>query len=382
MAHDDDRRLSALLLAFGLAVGHRYLFTEGGLHRVPCSKGEVFKDKFIAMKEKRVLMKFMQAVLSYEPEATGQTAVGVGTKSGALLTDESEVRRQHAAGVRGPEAAAASTRAAVDADAAELSGWLERPFMEFLTHKALTERLQTFILYALALLDGDDLEGVTTEHGLDALRRYMGCLGRFADTQTAFISTMYGAGEIPQSFCRCCAVYGGVYVLRRTMYQLLVGAGPLPEPEPESEPEAEGAAEPEPEVAAAEHKPEPEPAAPGGRDYFHGLICTAGQRLNARYLVAGTEHISGLTQHPAPDPAVASSPGTVVARAVCVAEGASLVEGMGAILAVLPPYSLPRSQNPCCVRLQQLDRNAKLAPDEQYVIHLTCTAPYRPPIAA
>ena len=374
-----------------ISIQGSYLFIEGGLHRVPCSKGEVFKDKFIAMKEKRVLMKFMQTVLSYEPAATGQSAVGVGTKSGALLTDESEVRRQHAAGVRGPEAAAASSRAAVDADAAELVGWLERPFLEFLKHKSLTGRLQAFILYALALLDGSDgLDGITTEQGLNALRRYMGCLGRFADTHTAFISTMYGAGEIPQAFCRCCAVYGGVYVLRRTMFRMLVGDGPLPPPEPEPEaavdlagtqpqttvaqepPQVSTAAVAASDVAAASDGAVGETAAAGQRNVFHGLICTAGQRLNARYLVAGTEHVSALVDSVGKD----GASGIVVARAVCVATGASLVDGMGTILVVLPPQSLPKGQNPCCVRLQQMDKNAKLAPADQYVVHLTCSAPY------
>jgi hypothetical protein len=64
------------------------------------------------------------------------------------------------------------------------------------------------------------------EQGLRALRRYMECLGRFPDTHTAFIATMYGAGELPQAFARCCAVYGGAYVLRRSAARLLVGTRP------------------------------------------------------------------------------------------------------------------------------------------------------------
>lgn len=116
-----------------ISVQGSYLFVEGALQRVPCSKGEVFKDKFIGMKEKRVLMKFMQTVLSYEPPTEATTALALGNSaSGALHTEESEVRRQHAAGVRRPEAATATASAAASAAAEDLSDWLQRPFHEFL----------------------------------------------------------------------------------------------------------------------------------------------------------------------------------------------------------------------------------------------------------
>ena len=341
-----------------ISVQGSYLFVEGGLQRVPCSKGEVFKDKFIGMKEKRLLMKFMQTVLSYDPgTAQGSKVQTLASESGALHTNESEVLRQHAAGVRRPEAATAATTAAATAAAAELDEWLGRPFVDFLQHRQLTDRLVTFILYALAMQDinrasaGDGI--LTTEEGLGALRRYMGCLGRFADTHTAFISTMYGAGEIPQSFCRCCAVYGGVYVLRRTMHSLIVGENPPPEPEPEPAPE------PEP-----EHDREKER---DGKGYFHGIVCTAGQWLKGKYLLSSWEHISALRPSPGEETQT-----QVVARCICVTS-ASLVLGVGTMLAVVPPDALP-SGNDCCIRLQQCDHNARVAPAGHYVVHLSCSA--------
>ena len=231
-------------------------------------------------------------------------------------------------------------------------------------HRQLTDRLISFILYALALQDiapagmaGLSSGGatsvaaaaaavqLTTEQGINALRKYMGCLGRFADTHTAFIGTMYGAGEIPQAFCRCCAVYGGVYVLRRTMATMLVGTEPVPAPAPAPAPEAA----PEGQV--------PQLTNTDGPGYFQGLVCTAGQRLNARYLVTGWEHIAALR-----DGTIGGSNGSkqcrVVARAVCITSQ-SLVDGVGSLVAVLPPWGLPAG-NSFCVRLQQYDRNAKL----------------------
>lgn len=360
-----------------ISVQGSYLFVDGGLQRVPCSKGEVFKDKFIGMKEKRLLMKFMQTVLSYEPPSDAAAVRTLASKSGALQTNEAEVLRQHAAGVRRPEASTAATSAAASAANSELDEWLNRPFVEFLEHRQLTETLITFILYALALEDrAPAREGpamVTTENGLASLHRYMSCLGRFADTHTAFIATMYGAGEIPQSFCRCCAVYGGVYVLRRTMRQLLVGASAPPMPE--SEPEMEPAPEPEPDAHSVQ--PGPAPVSLSGspylRDdsagYFHGIVCTAGQQLKGQYLVTSWEHLSALR------PAVEKGDRVeVFARAVCITTS-SLVDGMGTILSVMPPHSLlPDVANDCCVRLQQFDRNAKVGPTGEFIVHMSCSA--------
>ena len=38
-------------------------------------------------------------------------------------------------------------------------------------------------------------------------------MGRFGTT--AFLTTLYGSGEVPQAFCRLCAVNGGIYLLRK-----------------------------------------------------------------------------------------------------------------------------------------------------------------------
>eukprot|EP00953_Heterococcus_sp_UTEX-ZZ885_P037352 19186-Heterococcus_DN1.PRE.1 len=61
---------------------------------------------------------------------------------------------------------------------------------------------------------------ITTSQGLQAMNRHLAALGRFGDT--AFLTPMYGVGELAQSFCRICAVNGGVYVLNRSLRSLLI----------------------------------------------------------------------------------------------------------------------------------------------------------------
>lgn len=44
------------------------------------------------------------------------------------------------------------------------------------------------------------------------LYRFLNSFGRFG--RMAYITCMYGSAELSQAFCRLCAVYGGIYMLR------------------------------------------------------------------------------------------------------------------------------------------------------------------------
>lgn len=57
--------------------------------------------------------------------------------------------------------------------------------------------------------DGNMIE---TEDALTKLFRHINGLGHYGDT--AFLTALYGAGEILQAFCRTSAVWGGTYILQ------------------------------------------------------------------------------------------------------------------------------------------------------------------------
>lgn len=64
----------------------------------------------------------------------------------------------------------------------------------------------------------------------------------------------------------------------------------------------------------------------------------------------------------------------IFARAICITTS-SVVDGVGTVLSVMPPNSLlPDVANDCCVRLQQFDRNAKVGPAGEFIVHLSCSA--------
>lgn len=53
------------------------------------------------------------------------------------------------------------------------------------------------------------------------MKKFFKSLGRYGNT--AFLWSLYGSGELPQSFCRLCAVFGGTYILNMSVSSLIVG---------------------------------------------------------------------------------------------------------------------------------------------------------------
>uniref|UniRef100_A0A8C3MRQ3 RAE1/2 domain-containing protein n=1 Tax=Geospiza parvula TaxID=87175 RepID=A0A8C3MRQ3_GEOPR len=144
-------------------------FREGKVEQVPCSRADVFNSRQLTMVEKRMLMKFLTFCLDYE---------------------------QH------PE---------------EYQDHESSTFAEFLQTRKLTPSLQHFILHSIAMVA--ETESSTLE-GLQATKKFLQCLGRYGNTP--FLFPLYGQGEIPQCFCRLCAVFGGIYCLRHAVRCLVL----------------------------------------------------------------------------------------------------------------------------------------------------------------
>ncbi|NXO54003.1 RAE2 geranylgeranyltransferase, partial [Aramus guarauna] len=144
-------------------------FREGKVEQVPCSRADVFNSRQLTMVEKRMLMKFLTFCLDYE---------------------------QH------PD---------------EYQDYESSTFAQFLRTQKLTPSLQHFILHSIAMVSETDC---STLEGLQATKKFLQCLGRYGNTP--FLFPLYGQGEIPQCFCRMCAVFGGIYCLRHSVRCLVV----------------------------------------------------------------------------------------------------------------------------------------------------------------
>uniref|UniRef100_A0A8D2DMK4 Rab proteins geranylgeranyltransferase component A n=1 Tax=Sciurus vulgaris TaxID=55149 RepID=A0A8D2DMK4_SCIVU len=131
---------------------------------VPCSRADVFNSKQLTMVEKRMLMKFLTFCMEYE---------------------------EH------PD---------------EYKAYEDITFSEYLKTQKLTPNLQYFVLHSIAMTSETTSN---TIDGLKATKNFLHCLGRYGNTP--FLFPLYGQGELPQCFCRICAVFGGIYCLHHSV---------------------------------------------------------------------------------------------------------------------------------------------------------------------
>lgn len=138
---------------------------NGQLDIVPGSRADIFTKKNVSIIEKRLLMKFM-------------------TQCVELGGDEKSEFRDFPA---------------------------DGKFVDLMKQQRLTENLIHYILHSMCM--GND--ETTFKEGTERIRTYLTSIGRYGNTP--FLFPMYGCGEIPQCFCRLCAVFGGIYCLGRSI---------------------------------------------------------------------------------------------------------------------------------------------------------------------
>ncbi|XP_077983640.1 rab proteins geranylgeranyltransferase component A 2-like isoform X2 [Glandiceps talaboti] len=240
---------------------------NGKIEQVPCSRSDVFSSKYVSMLEKRMLMKFIEFCLAYEKHP------------------------------------------------AEYQEFEDRPFVDFLKTRKLTPNLQHFVQHSIAMVT----DQTPTLEGLKATHHFLRSLGRYGNTP--FLWPLYGSGELPQCFCRMCAVFAGIYVLRRNGKALIIDKQ---------------------------------------SKLCKGIIDTEGQRLNCRWVIMEGSYVP--QQHSKPE---------VIG---CVSRGVfftnrSLKPGAEdqVTLLTIPPTP---GQDP--VKVIELNHAAYACPKGMYVVHMTC----------
>ncbi|KAL1315957.1 hypothetical protein AAHE18_15G028300 [Arachis hypogaea] len=162
-----------------------------GLANVPDSRGAIFRDKNLSLKEKNQLMRFFKLV------------------------------QQHLAGGGDQSESGGDIQKISQED-------LESPFVSFLDKMRLPPKIKSILLYAIAMLDYDQDNNevckdlLKTKDGIDRLAQYSSSVGRFPNAPGALLYPIYGEGELPQAFCRRAAVKGCIYVLRMPVTSLLI----------------------------------------------------------------------------------------------------------------------------------------------------------------
>jgi Rab proteins geranylgeranyltransferase component A len=148
---------------------------NGQLDIVPGSRADIFTKKNVSIIEKRLLMKFMNECMEYDKKT--------------LEDGEKSDFREFPA---------------------------EGKFLDLMKKQKLTNNLIHYILHSMCM--GND--STTFQEGIKRIRTYLTSIGRYGNTP--FLFPMYGCGEIPQCFCRLCAVFGGIYCLGRPIDEVKV----------------------------------------------------------------------------------------------------------------------------------------------------------------
>ncbi|XP_038603849.1 rab proteins geranylgeranyltransferase component A 1 [Tachyglossus aculeatus] len=247
-------------------------FRDGRVEQVPCSRADVFNSKQLTMIEKRMLMKFLTFCLDYE---------------------------QH------PE---------------EYQAYEGCTFSEYLKTQKLTPNLQHFILHSIAMTSET---ATPTLEGLRATKNFLQCLGRYGNTP--FLFPLYGQGEIPQCFCRMCAVFGGIYCLRHSVQCLVV--------DKES-----------------------------GK--CKAVIDHFGQRINSNYFIVEDSYL--------PEKSCSPVQYGQISRAVLITDGSVMKAESDQQISILmvPPEE---AGNPA-VRVVELCSSTMTCMKGTHLVHLTCTA--------
>lgn len=308
---------------------------------VPCSKKDVFQSTLLSMVEKRQLMKFLQFVADYgETHIVGED---VETKNERSLALGRALKRPQNK---------VNQATAVD----DVATYLDAPFQALLeTHFKLSPKLQQVVVYCVGLASFPAAKNqISGRDGLAAVYRYVASIGRF--TSTAFLVPLYGVSEIAQSFCRLCAVYGGIYVLRAPITAFIVRDDDNKD------------------AGAATVSDGPAPATPSTmttKSRVVGIRTTDGGVLRAKqFIVNGsyvdsfkpTEALQGRRTH-----------GQILRGVFLLTT--SLRRDMARLLIVVPPEDAAL-KNPFAIQVVQLDSGACVCPRGYYLVHLSMPLPH------
>ncbi|XP_077163797.1 rab proteins geranylgeranyltransferase component A 1 [Paroedura picta] len=247
-------------------------FRDGRVEQVPCSRADVFNRKQLTMVEKRMLMRFLTFCLDYEEHP-----------------DEYQAQKDYL-------------------------------FSNYLKTQKLTPNLQHFILHSIAMVSEADS---STIDGLKATQKFLQCLGRYGNTP--FLFPLYGQGEIPQCFCRMCAVFGGIYCLHHSVQCLVVDK----------------------ETRRCK-----------------AIIDHFGQRINANYFVVEDSYLSEKTCR--------NVCYRQISRAILITDRSILKTDSDQQVSILTVPPVDPGQPAVCVI--ELCSSAKTCMKDTYLVHLTCSS--------
>ncbi|EGG20375.1 Rab escort protein [Cavenderia fasciculata] len=282
-----------------------YLFLKDAIQKIPSTKGSIFKDSIFSLKDKRSIMKFIDSIKSIREENEPKQEEG---ESQQQQDDESKEKK-------------------TGGEYEELKRKYGK-FIEYIDSFALSQHVKLFILYGLSLIH-QDIENITFEQGIQSVGLYISSLLVYGPTP--FLVPFYGYGEIPQAFCRLCAVFGGTYVLDRSAKDIL-----FTEPNDSNNQTSK----------------------------YRGITCTEGQTITSTHFITTPRYLN---------PSSFSISNQFItktySRAICIVD--KIIEGTESYsFLTIPPGSI--GGNKQTINMNQMDKLC--VPMEKTLIHFTTLA--------
>ncbi|KXS22032.1 rab GTPase activator [Gonapodya prolifera JEL478] len=157
-------------------VSGSYVYRDGRIAKVPGSEIEAVSSPLMGIFEKRRAKRFFEFIQKYELDNPA-TQEGIDVKT--------------------------------------------VPMSEIYKKFGLEPGTQDFIGHAMALHLDDSYLTEPALQTYENIRLYMGSLARYG--KSPYIYPMYGLGDLPQSFARLSAIYGGTYMLNKTVDEIVYG---------------------------------------------------------------------------------------------------------------------------------------------------------------
>ncbi len=166
------------------------------VQHVPSNKRDVFMCNWLTLREKRSLMHFLRFCMDYAFEMKN-------SNTGVDVTRQNETMLQQQRSLARPQNKKSATKS-YDLDKYS-------SFEEMLEASNMSSKLRSIATYGLGFANSS-LEPLETRLAMKRVCAYVSSLGKHG--LTAFLISIYGSGEVPQSFCRLAAVNRAIYKLR------------------------------------------------------------------------------------------------------------------------------------------------------------------------
>ncbi|CDW88529.1 UNKNOWN [Stylonychia lemnae] len=179
------------------SVAENFFFANGTFQKIPFSKSEVFSSSLLTFKEKRQLVKVMEACLAGYDKIAQREITKEKINSTHTFEKEIDINLE---------------------EQAKILDNKDKPIRSFLESMGIEKKMQDILLYAIGGINENqfvdeqiNLEKITTFQFFERIQKYLRSIGYYGDSP--FMVCVYGTSEYSQAFSRAGSIHGCIYIV-------------------------------------------------------------------------------------------------------------------------------------------------------------------------